>query len=433
MKYRIPTSRNISQMNQHDNRVAMSENADILFFIALFLLNIVVWLSRMDAMYGVPRVVKYILAIYVLSVFFLRRLRFKQSLAFNPAGPIIIWFFVYTCYIIISSIRPEVFYVQELLADPYFMIPYFIPLLLLLTRFDAKFFRTVLKFSSRILPLSLIILLYFAVVTRSSGNWAQIGPMIMIFDVFSLLLLLTCHLLRRPIITYLVVTYRLALLYIVSSNGRRGGFVLISLSLIVTAWIRLRSSSLDPAKKFAIIMGIIMFAGICSITQGQWRQLAVFQRGLDREAFEGTRGQVFEDFFNDFKGLRDYTIGRGLNGRISRTIRGEETGSNIENGYLSVLFRTGLLYLVPMLMIFVFSAYLGYFKSNNDLSKALAIILALQFVRMVSFGLPAFSSFYVLIWVAASAGFNFNLRMLRNCDLGLDSYRDVGQSRRLCP
>jgi hypothetical protein len=149
--------------------------------------------------------------------------------------------------------------------------------------------------------------------------------------------------------------------------------------------------------------------------------LKVFTRGMSTEGFQDSRGTVVSDFFSDFGGMQDYLFGRGINGTIKRTIRGGELGTTIENGYLNVLLRGGLLYLAPMLLIFAYSACLGYFKSNNDLSKALALIVALQFISMMAFGLPSYTTEYILLWIAVSAGFNKQLRVLNNRDLYLYS------------
>jgi hypothetical protein len=136
----------------------------------------------------------------------------------------------------------------------------------------------------------------------------------------------------------------------------------------------------------------------------------VFQRGFDTASLEASRERVFEDFFIDFSGTNEWLFGRGLDGDILRTITEEGTGKLIENGFLTVILKGGLFYLIPMLIIMLKACYLGFFKSNNDLGKALAALVFIQIISMMMHGLPEYSSHYVLVWVAVAGCFSSAVR-----------------------
>lgn len=136
-----------------------------------------------------------------------------------------------------------------------------------------------------------------------------------------------------------------------------------------------------------------------------------FQRGISKEGFEESRGKVFEDFSIDFSSTSDWIFGRGLDGRVLRTIiQGEDTGDLIENGFLHLVLKGGLLYLVPFVLILLRASYLGFFRSRNDLTKALASLLFIHIFMMAYFNLPDSSPRYIMIWIAVSACFNSGIR-----------------------
>ena len=112
---------------------------------------------------------------------------------------------------------------------------------------------------------------------------------------------------------------------------------------------------------------------------------------------------MFEDFNNDFTSNNDWIFGRGLEGRVYRSIHSEGSSETIENGFLTILLRGGLLYLVPFILILLRASYLGLFCSRNDLAKALGCIILIHFLGMFAFNLPDYSGQYILVWISVSA------------------------------
>ena len=70
-----------------------------------------------------------------------------------------------------------------------------------------------------------------------------------------------------------------------------------------------------------------------------------------------------------------------------------------------------------MMVLFIWSAILGFFNSNNDLVKALAAIILIHITSMMSFGLPDYSVQYIVIWISVSACFSSELRKITNVEL----------------
>jgi predicted membrane protein len=60
------------------------------------------------------------------------------------------------------------------------------------------------------------------------------------------------------------------------------------------------------------------------------------------------------------------------------------------------------------------ASFLGFFRSNNDLAKALAVFLLIHIVMMFSFNLPDYSVHYIVVWIAVSACFTPKIRNYNN-------------------
>jgi predicted membrane protein len=75
-----------------------------------------------------------------------------------------------------------------------------------------------------------------------------------------------------------------------------------------------------------------------------------------------------------------------------------------------MLLKGGFLYVTPFIIIILRAIYLGFFKSNNDLLKALASYIFVYFVMMVSYNLPSFTTDYIFVWISVTACFTASLR-----------------------
>ena len=122
-----------------------------------------------------------------------------------------------------------------------------------------------------------------------------------------------------------------------------------------------------------------------------------------------------EDYFEDFSSVSDWVYGRGLNGTIKRTIKkGAGVGKGIENGYLHLILKGGNVYFFFVLYFFLKAFYLGWFKSNNDFTKAFASLLIIHFLGMIGFNIPIFNHRYMLLWLSIPICFSVYYRSLTN-------------------
>jgi hypothetical protein len=399
-----------------------------LLILSFFLLNIYLWISTVEDIYGIPKIVKYAISIFVLgTIIYFKILNPTKP---SPGGlfyPLIIVFFLWSLIVLVSASLKfnNIFYLQRILAQPYFFIPYVLPIILLFTKFDLDFFCNVFYYSSLLIVPAILIQLFIIVVGISSANWEEQASRIGIFDIGISFVLLSAQMSRKKNIFNLSLVFTMLMLFLYFQFGRRGMLIEYALLLLFMIFIRLRSNFLNFNDRMKIyFMGIILSTMILAFGYLAKSSYAFERGGFTKEAFEESRGAVFYDFFFDFNSVSDWIFGRGLEGRVLRSINLEVGYSDvIENGALTVVLKGGLLYLIPFILILLRASYLGFTNSKNDLTKALASLQIVYVLGMLYFNLPSFTTAYIFIWISASACLTPELRNIRNEEIyqALDS------------
>jgi hypothetical protein len=254
----------------------------------------------------------------------------------------------------------------------------------------------------------------------SQTNWSEQAGRILVFDIGSSFLLMTSHLSKKKYVSHIILFYFIIWVFLWSAFGRRGMLVELILFFILMTFIRLKSAIVTLAERIKMYLAGLLLIFLFIVMGHMVTSTYAFQRGFSKAGFEESRGLVFEDFFTDFQSNTDWIFGRGLGGKVMRSINADEgTSSVIENGFLTVLLKGGLVYLVPFLIVLLRASYLGFFKSNNDLVKGLAVLILVHVLIMFYFNLPEYSARYILVWICASACFTPRLRNYSNKEVSL--------------
>ena len=391
-------------------KLAQNWHTLILSFLVLNLFDWIVWV---EFRYGIPQVVKYVLSIFVLSVFlFYFFTKSTKEILNNQFRLIFLWFIVYSLILLVSSLLSfnQLIFIQRLFADRTFFIPYLMPILILFIRIDLKFFQLVIIYGFFFLPIVIISLLYILILAQSQTRWLEHFEFVNIFNICSNFLLLASHYTKKRYLQYSVILYYLLYILLALIYGRRGLVISGLLLIISMLYLRLRSPLITINRRTKIyligIASVFLFISLGYLLQSTY----AFERGFSKAGFEQSRSAVFDDFFEDFKSPSDWIFGRGIEGRVFRSIKSEGSLDIIEQGYLTIILRGGLLYLIPFVLIFINGIYLGLFKSNNDLTKGLAIIALLHLALMFYFNLPDYSTYYIFTWIAVVSCFNAKIR-----------------------
>jgi len=390
----------------------------IILIYGLLLLNLFGLIEVVEDTYKIPPIIKYLLSVSVLITIIYYRIS-------NPSRPdpgvfyyfIVLVFILWSIKLLIFACFKfnSLFYIQRVFGQSVFFIPYILPILILYSKFELEFVRYYFHYSYIFIVAAILISFYIILTGISLDNWYEQTRRIGLFDIGSSFLLLTSQISKKKYIFNFVLLYYLLLIFLMAQYGRRGMLIEYSILLVAMVIIRLRSSLLNINDRlkiyFAALSMIIIVLSLGYLLTSSY----AFKRGFTKAGFEESRAIVFNDFFYAFRSPTDWIFGRGLDGKVLRTIMlDEDYGNIIENGFLHRILKGGLLYLVPFLFIFLRASYLGFYKSNNDLTKAFASLLLIYVIMMSYFNLPVYSTNYISAWIYASVCFTPKMRKYSN-------------------
>lgn len=393
-----------------------------LLIVSFLVLNISNWVSMIEFKYGVPQIVKYVLSVFVLTTLLYYGLTMRSSLLRKDSFyPIFLFFIAYSIFLLISSVVKfdNLLYIQRTFADRTFLIPYLLPVIILFIKFDLNFFGNLSRYATVLMVPVLFLLFYTFLFELDQSRWLEQFERINIFNLASGFLLLTAHLFKKKLISTIMILYYILSITLALIYGRRGVVISGLLLIFFMIIIRLRSPLFSIRQRTKMYLAGILVLLMVLAFGYLLKSTYAFERGFDREGFQESRGSVFTDFFADFTSTKDWIFGRGIQGRVYRSIYAGGTLDIIEQGFLTVILRGGILYLAPFVIIFLRAIYLGFFISNNDLVKALAILIFLHLSLMFYFNLPDFSTYYVFIWISIATCLSPEIRGYSNKDIYL--------------
>lgn len=390
--------------------------------IAFISSNLFIFLSSFESFYNFPIILKYLLSFVTIYYIFLF---YKNSPSPFYDSALVkflkTFFIIVSIYLLITSLRFELFYIQEVFAERFFFMPFLLPIIFLNIRYNGWFYKKILSLTYFFLPFALITLAFLLNFPKYL-NYPLNVFIVHTFTYANSLLLYVSHLYNNKKIAILLLLYYILFIIILANAGRRGETIEQLLPLFFFILIRIKSYNYSKTKKVLLLATSILFFTIASIFIYQnSSKIFLFQRGFNKEGFDVSRGETIANFFSDFgtKPL-DYLKGRGLNGEVRKFSFGKierQYSRSIEIGYLNILLKGGLIYLIPMMWLFVVASFKGYFKTNNDLTKGLSLIIVLQLISMVSFGMANYSVYYMLLWIAVASCLDPYMRSLSNVEI----------------
>jgi hypothetical protein len=388
-----------------------------LFVWSLLVMKINSWITASEGIYGFPQVIKYLLVLFCLFSFsymvYQRPLTLKY---YGLTGIVVAIFCLYSIRLFIGTFRTGDRYFQFLLGSQFYVLPFIMPLLILFGRIDLRVISYMMKFSIRFLPI-LFLLLFSVLATLNPDKFYEHLYRLHIFNFALPFVLLNMHYLNgRSKQRNMIILLYLGLILVGSIYGRRG-YVLDMIFMFVFYYVIMSFNkvvSLTTKLRNYFIIGVALFSFILMLDTLS-SKLYIFERGLNKEGWDESRGLIFEDFFTDFgSNPGDWVWGRGLDGKILRTFELESGGygDTIENGFLYVFLKAGGFYLVMMLWIFLYGAYLGWFRSSNQLTKAASALILIHVIGMISFNLPVFNAEYAMVWISVVITYSVQIRKL---------------------
>ncbi len=186
----------------------------------------------------------------------------------------------------------------------------------------------------------------------------------------------------------------IASLLITIYTARRGN-TLFSVLYLFFAWFIYSVYNKKVSKLKAILLVVVVASAAYYIVTGLADSFfsLIFERGV-----EDSRSGVEEAFYADMKSWEDWIFGRGWFGAYYDTGFGAFR-MGVETGFLTLILRGGLLYLVPYVALMLIGAFNGYLRSRNLFCKSLGVLLFMNVCSLYPFGWPDMNFTFLLYWI----------------------------------
>lgn len=306
-------------------------------------------------------------------------------------------------------------FLKNFLFDPtYGGILYLAPLLLVFPQNLTSY----KKIFDVIFIMCVIYIIYDIVFLRDllNSDWENLQSQGMVelssdlsFPCGFLLLTYPYHSKHRNILAVLAI----ALTLLFSIIRARRGLILMTSGIILASYLLYFFTT---RKKILVIYLSILAVSVVSIYA-----VAVYKPnknifgGIMHRGAEDTRTGVELFFYADMN-LKDWIIGRGINGVYYCPGIVEDAPTNyrsvIETGYLQTILKGGLMSLGLFLLIAIPAIIYGLFYSKNLLSKGSAIWILLALLSMYPATVNSFTLRYLLVWVAIGICYSKSIRNL---------------------
>lgn len=168
-----------------------------------------------------------------------------------------------------------------------------------------------------------------------------------------------------------------------------------------------------------VVLIVLMVISILAINVSSYanRKYEIFVSRLT----EDTRTVVIKEFIKaSTNDVATFVTGSGalgtyksllfLNKRITQR-------PNIENGYLQLIHKGGLLLLVLFLFLTIPAAFLGILFSDNLFTRICGFVVFGRLLDMVFYGLPWSDPSYVLFWLSVGACLNRKFRKMKEPEI----------------
>ncbi len=355
---------------------------------------------------GLPRIIAFIGLLFIFGAPFY----YKYKILTPLKGSIRILFYIYLWWIVLIILRP--FFSGQQYTDSsihpyatYGFTSYLLPFVVLLGVNNVslpKLFKTVFIFS--IIGFIFFIFNFNSMQTiliRAIGisidGEIGIGELAnkyyFWFSISSISLL--CYEFVPQKYRWTAILTSLFSMFLMTYFARRGGVFMYVLYFFGLFYLYLeQSKSRYRFAKIILVFNIILisFALVQNFSDSTFSLL--FSRIND-----DTRSSVDEAIIEYLNAENAWLFGKGIEGAYKHSDFDLPRYVH-ETGYLYLILKGGIIYLAFYIFFLLHSAYVGFFKTKNRLTKSLALYVFFHILFLIPFGVPGFSLEYLFVWIA---------------------------------
>lgn len=143
----------------------------------------------------------------------------------------------------------------------------------------------------------------------------------------------------------------------------------------------------------------------------------IVQGGETFDATIDTRSVIYEDVILSAVNNEYIWDGRNLaNGNDSRFLSYEQRNTN-EASILNHFTKMGLVGVILLFFLFVYSSYLAIYKSNNHWVKLIGLYVAFRWISIWIEDMESFSTLYLSIWLTIGICVSYNFRKMTDMEI----------------
>lgn len=297
---------------------------------------------------------------------------------------------------------------MRFIKDPDLFFSYLVPLIILIPA-NIFFIRKMFDLFTYLgILLFLLFPLFASEILYTNMNLSELTLWTLGTGCGFIVLTWNYHSKKRKIFAFLVVLFSL---FVATVMARRNIMLTFGNYILFSILIILFSSKISIKLKTGILF-LVLLSTLTGYYIFNKYQDAIFYKITDRIE-DNTREGLYDIFMSDMT-QSDLIFGKGFKGKyyapgIEEDI---EDRTIVECGYLQVILKGGIINLTLFLFIAIPAIYLGFFKSNNTLSKAAGAIVFLWLIDMFPWGMPSLNIRYILLWICIGICYSKEIRYL---------------------
>lgn len=170
---------------------------------------------------------------------------------------------------------------------------------------------------------------------------------------------------------------------------------------------------------FLVVVSILFGISYVFLIKTSFIERFTFLESRLNEGLTSSREGVEQAMFKDFAGTPfDYIWGRGGNGTYYGNIEIVELNGNqrrsMETGYLAMILKGGIIYLLLHLLILMPAVFKGLFRSNNFLVKAGSLLILISILELGPAGCNRASLYSMITWFCVGMCYSREIREMDN-------------------
>lgn len=299
-------------------------------------------------------------------------------------------------------------------SSPFGFMVYILPIIILPLP-NHQYFRSILnalyKLQLFAIPLWIVALFNTDGLVQDTYHGESIGAYFPFISAF-LLGFLRLFPKKKQIITILIFTIYLFLMIL---NARRNVILSLSLYCVAAIFINIVFSAKKYINFIIVISSLICLTTIALNVNFNKLSQGLFSNLVER-GFENTRSEVELLFMYDLTNspTSDLIFGRGMDGTYYQEVEDEETSEVeydrpvIETGYLHMILKGGIIYVLLIVFIMFVAIFLGIRSKKKYLTFGAIVILLYVIDNYTANPICIFSIRATLFWMCISLIFQHN-------------------------